>query len=62
MQGVGGMNRQHSSVQRGILDHQHGLVAPAIQGVEPHPLSLHEHPKPVRAVEGFFTPGRFLHL
>lgn len=53
MLGVGGMNPQHRSVQRGTLDHHHGLVAPAIQGVEPHPLSLHEHPKPVRAVEVF---------
>ena len=53
MQRAGGMNPQHGSVQRGIVNHQHGPVAPAIQGVEPHPLSLHEHAKPVTAVEGF---------
>jgi len=54
MQGVGGINPQYSSVQRGILDHQHGLVAPAVQGVEPQPLGLREHPKPGRTVEGFY--------
>lgn len=55
MQGVGGMNPQHSSVQCGTLDHQHGLVAPTIQEDEPHTLSLHEHPKPMRAVEGILV-------